>query len=66
MKYRYYSDIIGNKTIKPHQPQKKCDVEGENTVHERMVQRWFKRFTSGNLEMNSVRGDHRFGIVRRT
>jgi transposase len=44
----YYSDIIGNITIKPRQ-HKKCDVEGEGAVNERTAQRWFKRFVSGNL-----------------
>jgi hypothetical protein len=41
---RYYSDIIGNKTIKPQQQQQQqniyicvcvCDVEGEGAVNER-------------------------------
>jgi hypothetical protein len=42
-------------------------VEGECAVNEHMVQRWFKWFVSGNLrlEMNSIRDDHGFGIVRR-
>jgi hypothetical protein len=52
MKYRYYSDIIGNKTIKPWQQQKRnCNVEGESSVNEHTVQRWFKRFVSGNLSL---------------
>jgi hypothetical protein len=51
MKYGYYSDIIGNKTIKPRQQQKKCDVEDEGTVKEHTEQRWFKRFPIGNLSL---------------
>jgi hypothetical protein len=51
MKYRYYSDIIGNKTIKLRQQQKKSDVEGEGAVNERTVQRWFKWFVSGSLSL---------------
>jgi histone-lysine N-methyltransferase SETMAR len=52
MKYGYYSDIIGNKTIKLRQQQKKiCDVEGEDAVNERTAQRWFKWFVSGNLSL---------------
>jgi transposase len=47
-KYGYYTDIIGNKTIKPRQ-HKKCDVQGEGAVNVRTAQRWFKRFASGNL-----------------
>jgi transposase len=50
-KYGYYSDIIGNKTIKPRQQQEKRDVEGEGAVSERTAQRWFKRFASGNLSL---------------
>jgi hypothetical protein len=50
-KYGYYSDIIGNKTIKPWQQQKKCDVEGEGAVNEGTAQRWFKRFASDNLSL---------------
>jgi hypothetical protein len=30
---------------------KLCDVEGEGAVNERMVQRWFKWFWSGNLSL---------------
>jgi hypothetical protein len=54
MKYGYYLDIIGNKTIKLLQQQKKkkkCDFEDEGAVNERMAQRWFKRFVSGNLNL---------------
>jgi hypothetical protein len=51
MKYRYYSDIIGNKTIKLWQHQKKSDVEGEGAVNECTVQRWFKQFAGGNLSL---------------
>jgi hypothetical protein len=52
MKYRYYSDITGNKTIKAQLRQKKiCDVEDEGAVNERTVQGWFKRFASGNLSL---------------
>jgi hypothetical protein len=52
MKYGYYSDIIGNKTIKLWQQQKKiCDVEGEGAVNERTAQPWFKWFASGNLSL---------------
>jgi hypothetical protein len=50
MKYGYYSDIIGKKTINLRQQQKN-DVEGEVAVNERMAQRWFKRFASGNLSL---------------
>jgi hypothetical protein len=51
MKYGYYSDITGNKTIKPRQQPKKCDVEGEGAMNERTAQWWFKRFASGNLSL---------------
>jgi transposase len=51
MKYGYYSDIIGNKTIKPWQQQKKYDFEGEGAVNECTAQRWLKRFASGNLSL---------------
>jgi hypothetical protein len=44
-----YSDIIGNKTTKLWQQEKKKDVEGEGAVNERTVQRWLKWFASGNL-----------------
>jgi hypothetical protein len=37
--------------IKPRQQQKLCDVEGEGAVNERTAQRWFKRFASGNLNL---------------
>jgi hypothetical protein len=52
-KYGYYSDIIGNKTIKPRQQQKKKkrDVEGEGAVSERKAQRGFNRFARGNLNL---------------
>jgi hypothetical protein len=50
-KYGYYTDIIGNKAIKPRQQQKICDAEGEGAVNERTAQRWFKRFASGNLSL---------------
>jgi hypothetical protein len=44
LKYGYYSDISGNKTIGG-------DVEGETAVNERTVQRSFERFMSGNLSL---------------
>jgi hypothetical protein len=50
-KYGYYSDIIGNKIIKPRQQQKKSDVEGEGAVNECTAQRWFKRFANGSLSL---------------
>jgi transposase len=31
--------------------KKLCVVEGEGAVNERTVQRWFKRFASGNLSL---------------
>jgi hypothetical protein len=40
-KYGYYSGIIGKKTIKLQQQQKKSDVEGKGAVNERTAQWWF-------------------------
>jgi hypothetical protein len=64
----FFSGIIGNKTIKPRQQQKKiCDVEGEGAVNDHAMQWWFTLFTSGNLCLEDEQhpGQHRFGIVRR-
>jgi hypothetical protein len=48
----YYSDVIGKKTIRPQQQQKKrCDVEGEGAVNECTAQLWFKQFASRNLRL---------------
>jgi hypothetical protein len=52
MKYGYYSEIIGNKTIKLQKQKKQiCDVEGKGDVNEHTTQRWFKWFASGNLSL---------------
>jgi hypothetical protein len=36
---------------KAAEAEKECDVEGEGAVNEHTVQRWFKRFVSGNLSL---------------
>jgi transposase len=43
-----------------------CDVEGEGAVNERMGQRWFKRFASGNLSLEDEQRKGRPRIMRRT
>jgi hypothetical protein len=43
--------------------KKICDIEGEGAVNEHKVQRWFKRFASGNLSLEDEQ--HLGGIVRR-
>jgi hypothetical protein len=64
MKYGYYPDIIGNKTIKPQQQQKKiCDVEGEGAMNEHTAQQWFKRFASGNLSLEDEQRQERPWIL---